>query len=167
MHGTPKTDRESADAHEARTWRNKLTTDEEGNGIIRGKAFHYCLCDAAKYLGLQVPGKGKRTYGKIFQSGTAIYDPLPLKVKPVDVEGVRVHVNADGVRGSGKRVFRTFPTVRAWGGKLTVHVLDDAITQEVLAQHFDIAGKFIGVGQYRPQNQGENGRFEVTNIKPI
>lgn len=167
FHGEPKLDRETADDYEQRTWRKKLTVDESGNGIIRGKAFHYCLCSAAKYLGLQVPGKGKRTYAKIFQSGTAIYDPLPLGVTQADVEGVMVHVNADGIRGSGKRVFRTFPTVRKWGGTLTVHVLDDAISEAVLAQHLEVAGKFIGVGQYRAENLGENGRFSVESVKQI
>jgi len=165
-HNTPKKDRETADAYEQRTWRNKLTV-VSGKAVIPARAFFAGLVDAAKQLGLQIPGKGKRTYAKSFAAGVMIESPLPLAVDPETCPGTWVHVNADGVSGSGKRVMRCFPTVEEWGGEITLQVLDDAITRDVLERHLDFAGKFVGVGQYRPQNRGTNGRYQIVKVEEI
>lgn len=167
FHGLPKLDKESAPDYEARTWREKAHYDDAGNAIIPGKAFKFAIASAAKQLGLQVPGRGKKTYKAAFENGVLVLDPLPLNTKREDVKSVNVLVNADGVRGSGKRVMRTFPIFHKWGGKITVHILNDMITKEVFEQHFQEAGKFIGVGQNRPENCGEHGRFEATKFEWI
>jgi hypothetical protein len=165
FHGVEKKDRETADEYEKRTWRDKLTTDKDGSVLIKASAFKFALDTAAKQLGKQVPGKGKRTYTAIFKAGVLVPDDVQIGVKKEAVEGVWVHVNADGVRGSGKRVMRCFPTVPSWRGKCTIIVLDDAITADILKEHADRAGAFVGVGQYRPENGGTNGRFKVLSIK--
>lgn len=167
FHGAEKLDRETNDAHEKRTWREKLTTDKDGNVVIKGSAVKFALDTAAKQLGKQVPGKGKRTYTAIFKAGVLVPDDLPLNIHKDKVDGVWVHVNADGVRGSGKRVMRCFPTIPSWQATCTVIVLDDAITEDVFKEHAERAGAFVGVGQYRPENGGTNGRFKVNSVKSI
>ena len=70
----------------------------------------------------------------------------------------------DGVRGGGKRVWKYFPIVHVWKLKVTVYILDDTITKDVFERHFKEAGRFIGVGFYRPQRGGTNGRFAPTHF---
>lgn len=166
-HGIPRKERETSDDHEQRTWRHKLTMDNDGNAIINPIAFKFALSAATKYSGDQIPGKGKRTYTKLFESGLLVTKPVPLSVHRDDVYGIDVFVNVDGKRGSGKRVMRRFPIVREWSGVLEIIVLDDGITPEVLRKHLVIAGQFIGVGQYRCEVGGTNGRFMVESLKEI
>lgn len=167
FHGEPEQDRETKDAYEKRTWRNKLTTTKAGKVIIKGSALKFALDTAAKQLGKQVPGKGKRTYTAIFKAGVLVPEDIDIGIDAASVDGVWVHVNADGVRGSGKRVMRCFPTVQSWKAKAQIYVLDDAITEDILGEHIDRAGKFVGLGQYRPENGGTNGRFKATAVKEI
>lgn len=72
--------------------------------------------------------------------------------------------HADGKRGSGTRVPRTFPVIRQWHGKALFYVLDETITREVFQRYLEEAGKFIGVGRFRPRNGGFYGRFEVKSL---
>lgn len=160
-HETEKLEKESHDAYEKRTWPKKLHVDNVGQVFIPPTAFKNCLSEAAKYLGKQIPGKGKRTYTKIFESGVAVNDPVFIGVHVDDVEEERLFVPSDGIRGSGKRVMKSFPIIRSWNGTVTVHILDHTITQDVFIEHLIAAGQFIGVGTFRPANNGYFGRFEV------
>lgn len=167
FHGVEKEDRETADAHEKRTWREKLTTKKDGMVVIKGAALKFSLDTAAKQLGMQVAGKGKRTYTAIFKAGVLVPDDIELGIHKDKVDGVWVHVNSDGVRGSGKRVMRCFPTIPEWSANATIIVLDPAITKQILETHLDRSGKFVGLGQYRPENGGTNGRFKIVSVEEV
>ena len=52
-----------------------------------------------------------------------------------------------------------------WTGTLSVTVFDEIIPKDLLVQTVEYAGIFIGVGQFRPENQGSFGRFKATNWK--
>ncbi|MGL4489181.1 MAG: hypothetical protein ACRCU5_07045 [Rhizobiaceae bacterium] len=165
MHDTPKLDKERPDEYEARTWREKAHLDSDGIAYIPAIAFKMALDSAAKYLSISVPGKGKSTFTKHFLSGVLCAENLSLKVPREKLAPVIINANSDGVRGSGKRVKRTFPVVPSWDGKTTFFVFDDAIPKDVFERVLSESGKFIGVGQYRPQNGGTNGRFEVLKVE--
>jgi hypothetical protein len=160
-----KLPKESAKDYEARTWRNRLHVDESGMVFIPPMAFKNCLSEAAKFLGIQIPGKGKSTYTKHFEAGILIMEPLKLGIPGNSVPGEWLFVPSDGKRGGGQRVDKCFPIIQDWKGEVTVHILDETITKEVLQQHFEEAGKFIGVGRFRPRNNGFYGRFQVESLK--
>jgi len=164
-HDTPKLERETADAYEARTWRNKSTTDKSGIVCIPGAAFKQAIDAAAKYLSIQVPGKGKATYTKHFKSGVLCFEHVPLGVKQEDTLQLRINANSDGVRGSGKRVTRFFPQIESWKARVTFHVLDEIVTEDIFNEVLIGAGQFIGIGSFRPENSGFCGRFEVKDLK--
>ena len=42
--------------------------------------------------------------------------------------------------------------------------MDDTVTPEVFERHFREAGRFIGVGRFRPEKGGLNGRFQATKF---
>lgn len=179
-HEQPKLNRELADAYELRTWVYKAHVSggfEESatdfkirddwkslQVVIPGIAFKRSLDEVAKYMGRQVPGKGKATYTKHFESGVQCHGDIEIKgLKAGDLKSQRIFVNADGVRGSGKRVHRLFPVIPSgWLGYAAFEIWDDLITEEVFREHLSLAGTLIGVGAFRVRNGGYCGRFRPT-----
>lgn len=155
---------ETHDQFEERTWRERCHTDKDGIIFIPPGAFKNCLSEAAKYKSIQIPGKGKSTYTKHFESGVMCMEPLSLGVNVADVRGMRLHVPSDGRRGGTKRVWKTFPYLEQWSGVVQFHVLDEIIKEDVFLQHLIDAGQFIGIGFFRPRNNGFWGRFSVENV---
>ena len=164
----PKLNKESPADYEARTWREKAHYDDDGRMVIPALAFKNAIAEAAKYLSIQIPGKGKSTYTKHFEAGIIVADDALLTIggeviTRETVLGDTLHVPSDGKRGGGSRVFRTFPTVKS-GWKATVEfiVVDDVITRDVFQQHISQAGQLIGIGSFRVRNNGTRGRFVST-----
>lgn len=158
---TERKERETSADYEARTWRDRCHVNEDGFIFMPPMSFKNCLSEAAKFLSKQIPGKGKATYTKHFEAGVLVMDPIVLPIKKDKVEGEWLFVPADGRRGSGSRVEKCFPIIRTWEGKITFYVLDPTITQTVFVEHLKEAGSFIGLGRFRPRNNGFNGRFSV------
>lgn len=156
---------ETRAAFEERIWREKAHYDEEGNVFIPPMAIKFALQSAGKRLGMQVKGKGKKTYTAILTSGLSIPKPVFIGIKLEQVKRNDVLCNSDGVRGSGKRVWRYFPTVHNWEAEFEMLILDDMITEDVLRAHLEEAGKYIGIGQGRAETGNDFGRFEVVSIK--
>ena len=127
-------------------------------------AFKNCLSEAAKFMSIQIPGKGKSTYTKHFEAGILVMDPLVLPVKQSEVLGNWIFGSADGRRGGPKRVEKCFPVISQWSGDVKFYILDEIITKDVFARHLEAAGQFIGIGVFRPRNNGFYGRFLVKEI---
>lgn len=163
-HEIEKLPRETPDAYEERTWRHKCHTMPDGKVFIPPMAFKMAVDSAAKSLGRQIPGRGKSTYTKFFLSGVLVMEPVVLPYTKDDAQKDRIYCNADGVRGSGKRVWRNFPRFDSWKANVDFHVLADEITKDVFEEHLKQAGAFVGIGRFRPQNGGFYGRFKVNGI---
>lgn len=162
FHNTPKLNKELADAYEERTWRERMHCGEDGTVYIPALAFKNCIAEAAKFLSIQIPGKGKATYTKHFEAGVLVLDDSPLPIKKEDVQPIQMFVPADGVRGSGKRVMKTYPFIKpGWKTKVVFQIYDDILTEEVFLHHLKQAGQLIGVGTFRVRNNGTFGRFKV------
>jgi hypothetical protein len=160
-HTTPKEGQETADAHERRTWRNRMHTDSAGRVTIPPMAFKNGLVSAAKFLGLKIKGAGNKTYTKRFESGVLCMEPMTLDVLAADVPAEELFVPSDGVRGSGKRVTKLFGKIDAWGGSVPIVVIDEALTTEIVEQHLEAMGMYIGLGRFRPEKNGFYGRFAI------
>ena len=161
---TEKLAKENAKDYESRTWRDRLHVTDDGSVFIPPMSFKNCLSEAAKFLGIQIPGKGKSTYTKHFEAGVLVTDAMILPIKKEEVKGEWLFVPSDGVRGSGKRVDKCFPVIHEWGGEVTFYVLDETVTEEVFRNVLEQAGAFIGIGRFRPRNNGFYGRFKVEAI---
>lgn len=149
-----------------------MHVDAQGAAFIPPMAIKNALSEMAKFLSMQIPGKGKSTYTKHFEAGIMCFDPVvvhdasgaPVKVK--SIKGEWLFVPASGRRGDGKRVEKCFPVVEAgWQGFVSLVVVDEMITPEVLQIHLESMGKFIGIGRFRPRNNGFYGRFKVSEIE--
>lgn len=199
-HCVPKLPKETADAHEARTWHYRCHATSGGQVVIPAMGLRNCLSEAAKYLSLQIPGKGKATYTKHFESGLLITEDIflcdhegnrvvvpselgrrkALAMSPAkatedhEAENYEVPVNevwgdwiftpADGVPGSGKRVWKCYPIITQWRGTVDVAIVDETITEDIFKQVLEQAGLLIGLGRFRVRNRGTYGRFLVEKM---
>lgn len=160
----PKLEKETHDAYEKRTWRKRLHVNERGYVFIPPMAWKNALSEAAKYNPRQIKGQGKATYTKNIEAGVLVMTQVELPIKAEDVPGEWYFVPADGRRGSGKRVHKCFPVIREWGGVVEFHILDEKLTPEIFTSTLTDAGQFIGIGRFRPRNNGYYGRFEVGSV---
>ena len=156
----PALDKESAADYDMRNWRYHQHYDPKtGIVFIPPMALKNSLMEAAQYLGEKVPGKRNATWTKHFMAGVLVTDPVPLGVNKDETQSETFPCHADGKRGSGTRVMRTFPVIREWEGTAKFLILDETITQDVFMHHLEESGKFIGIGRFRPRNGGYYGRF--------
>ena len=157
---------ESHDAFEERTWRERLHVDEKDNVFLPPNFIKNMLAGCAKYLSETVPGKGKSTYTKHFEAGILVTEPMMMGIKGKDVQGERLFVPSDGRRGGTTRVWKTFPIIPTWSVVTAIYALDPILIDkpEKVREYLEYAGKFIGLGRFRPRNNGFYGRFEVTDF---
>ena len=168
QHDEPKLDGERADDYDARTWRAKLNVAERDGKktvVLPAHGVHQAIAAAAKYSKRQIPGQGKATWTAKFTAGIALLDDPALNIDPSEVQSVLISANADGVRGSGKRVPRRFPVMPTWETTFETYILDPIVTEPVFREMLGIAGLFIGLGRFRPEKGGTNGRFQVVSIE--
>jgi hypothetical protein len=162
-HEAPKLSKETPDSYEERTWREKAHISN-GMVTIPAMAFKIGLDKAAKMLGRQIPGKGKATYTKFFETGVIVTEDVPIAPEDA-IQCERVHANSDGVRGSGKRVWRKFPRIDEWSGEVKFNLIADELTPDVFEETVRYAGLAVGVGRFRPERGGYFGRFLPTAFK--
>jgi hypothetical protein len=161
----PALSKELHDAYEKRTWRNRMHVTSDGRIEIPGATFANCIKEAAKRLSIKIPGKGQATYTKSFEAGVMVTDPLVLDLKADDVKVDKLFVPSDGKRGGGKRVWKYFPRIDEWSGKVTFFLFDDVITEDIFRQVLAASGMLVGIGRFRPQNCGFYGRFSVKALR--
>ena len=159
-----KLEKESAKDYEKRTWRHRLHYNDKGEVYIPPMALKNCLSEAAKYLSIQIPGKGKSTYTKHVEAGVLVMEPVMLGINKDNVDGLWLFVPSDGRRGGSTRVDKCFPVIHNWQGQATFHILDETVTNDVFEKILTEAGKFIGIGFFRPRNNGFYGRFKINKI---
>lgn len=162
----PKDRNETNQDFEERTWRERCHYDKSrGNEcFIPPMAFKNCLTESAQYKSIQIPGKGKTTYTKFITAGVLCVSPSYLGVTKEEVECHRIFTPASGKRGDGKRVWRYYPIFHEWEIEMDFLILDSTITKEVFETFLADAGKFIGIGRFRPRNNGYFGRFEIKKL---
>lgn len=165
----PMLDRESHEDFERRTWREKCTVNGDGVVCVPAMGWKQGLDTTAYKLGMKVPNRRGATYKNFFLSGFLCESDAPLHrnghaLRPADAECVPIWANSDGVRGSGKRVLRLFPSFPQWETEISFMITDDIITEDVFEQHAKACGIICGVGRFRAEKGGLNGRFRVVKI---
>lgn len=130
------------------------------NGIIYTPATHIrgALINAGKDL--KVKGKGKSTYSKMLASMVEVQpEAIEHKKQNFDILVSRtVNPNTRG-QNMTKR-----PRLKEW--ELDFDLLaDEEIPLDVLHNALERAGKYVGIGDWRPQTKGIHGKFIVTSFK--
>lgn len=165
QHDAPRFEGETHDDYAKRTWRDFLSLTDRGTVCIPSHGMHQAIVAAAKYSGKQIPGQGKKTWTAKFTTGIMLMENIDTGIPAEAATRVMISANADGVRGSGKRVTRYYPQLAEWGATFDLYLLDPIITEPVLREMIGIAGMFIGIGRFRPEKGGHNGRFRLERIE--
>jgi hypothetical protein len=163
-HADPRKEGENPEDYDNRTWRSKLSV-ENGSVVLPAHGVHQAIAAAAKYSKRQIPGQGKSTWTAKFMAGIAILEDPRLNIDPETVSSVVISANSDGVRGSGRRVPRRYPMIPEWQTTFEVYILDPIITESVFTEMLTISGMFIGLGRFRPEKGGTNGRFQLVELQ--
>lgn len=162
---------ELPDAFEERTWREKMH-EENGRVFIPPNALKNAISGAAKYFSEKIPGKGNSTYTKNFEAGIGCFDPIILNdgkgniFDSSKVSANKLFVPSDGVRGSGKRVWKYFPVIPTpWQGKAIIYITDPMLIEdtEKVKEYVEKAGQVVGLLFFRPQKNGYYGRYIIEN----
>ena len=156
-----KKTKESPQDYETRTWKEKMHYDANGQVFIPAAMLKNCIANAAKFLSVQIPGKGKSTYTKNFEAGIMVFDNALLNIHKDSVGSETLFVPSDGIRGGSKRVLKIFPVIPSWEATVEFVIVDSIITEPIFKQHLIEAGSLIGIGRYRPRNNGIYGRFTI------
>lgn len=163
---------ESHDDYKQRTWREHLHCNAEGMIFIPPNAMKNGLSESAKFMNISIPGKGKNTYTKHVEAGVACIKPIMLGLHKDKIDYEKLFLPADGRRGSGKRVWKWFPYIPVWGGDVELVILDETVLQTshrsgepILLDLLEGMGQYIGLGRFRPRNNGYYGRFTVSDFK--
>jgi hypothetical protein len=170
-HDDPWLEGEGPDDYDRRTWRSKMTVeliDGKPRMCIPSFAVHMALCEAARYSKIQIKGQGKATWTAKMRSGVSILGPISLGIDPAKVECIVLSLNSDGKRGSGSRVTRRLPQIpMGWQVTFEALILDPIITKNIFREMIELTGLYIGLGQYRPEKGGSNGRFILKKLEWI
>ncbi len=161
-----RTVRETGESHEhyeERVWRERAHVNDDGYIFIPAMALKLCLDDCARFLSESVSGKGKATYTKHFEAGVMCMDNAVLPVKEKEMGCDRLFVPSDGKKGGATRVWKNFPLVEEWQATAHYYVFDPILigAPEKIEEYLVHAGKFIGLGRFRPRRGGWYGRFSV------
>lgn len=137
----------------------KLYVDAEGNTYQPSVHIEKAIIDAGKKL--KMKGSGKATYSKIFGS--------MVSVEPYEVihqnQKYKIHKELVVIPSTKGRVMRYRPMFENW--KLNFSVLfEDEIEPSTIKEALEIAGKYTGLGDWRPEKKGKFGKFQVTSFKP-
>jgi hypothetical protein len=162
---------ESHDDFRKRTWREQLHVDQHGEVFIPPGAIKNCISEAALFMSIAIPGKGKATYTKHVEAGVACIKPVMLGIRAQDVASETLFLPADGKRGSGKRVWKTYPRIDTWSGEVELIVLDETVLQTshrsgnpILQDIVEGGGQYIGLHRFRPRKNGWYGRFTIRDF---
>ncbi len=156
---------ESFDDFERRTWREKANFDTDGIVFVPAMALKQAMDLAAKRLSIPDPDNRRANFTKYFVSDVICEGHLSIGIHKDAMPSIVINANSDGVRGSGKRVPRTFPQTPNWGGTTSFLILEDKISHEIFERVLASAGQSIGLGQFRPERGGINGRFVVEQVR--
>jgi hypothetical protein len=162
----PRGEKETADDHEKRVWRNRIHKAQDGTCLIPAMMIQFLIQFMAKRISAKIPGKRNATYTKHFEGGVAVSEDARIEGTQWEkVRGQWFHLNADGKRGGGTRVWRCMPMIDRWEVTFDVHLLDDEIPQDLFERVMREGGAFCGFGRFSPRRGGTNGRYRVESIE--
>ena len=111
----------------------------------------------------KVVGKGKSTYSKIVGYAVEI-EPYEIIHKKQDWSVHSVLAVNPSTRG---RNLLHRPILKEWELDFEVVFDENQIPASILKEIFDRAGRFAGIGDWRPNKKGTFGKFQVISWKEV
>lgn len=146
-------------------WREYFYATEDGEIYQPSSHFEGALVKAA--VNFKVSGKRGKSYKDLI-SANVVVDPERILFgvhvpEELDADADKqLYLDVRPVIVNRARVVRIRPTFKAgWELSFNLQVLDDEIQSELLQDILILAGKTVGIGDYRPKF----GRFNVIEYK--
>ena len=146
-------------------WREYFYATEDGEIYQPSSHFEGALVKAA--VNFKVSGKRGKSYKDLI-SANVVVDPERILFgvhvpEELDADADKqLYLDVRPVIVNRARVVRIRPTFKAgWELSFNIQVLDDEIQADLLQDILTLAGKTVGVGDYRPKF----GRFNVIEYK--
>jgi len=117
------------------------------------------LVDAGKHK--KVVGKGKSTYSKIVGYACEI-NPFEIVHKKQKWEVFSILAVNPTTKG---RNLLHRPMLREWELDFEVTFDETEVPESIMKELFDIAGRIVGIGDWRPAKKGRYGKFQVVHWK--
>ena len=64
------------------------------------------------------------------------------------------------------RVMRYRPIFKKWKLEFNIDI-EDEIDPNAVKEALEIAGKYVGIGDWRPEKKGKYGKFQVTSFQEV
>lgn len=147
-------------------WREYLYT---ADGMIVQPSSHIEGAMVKAAAGFKITGKRGKSYKDLFQANMFI-DPVEIPhgiavPEELDCDADKpLYIDMRPVIVMRARVVRLRPTLKTgWELSFTINVIDDELPYEILSDVLNLAGKTVGIGDYRPKF----GRFMVTRFELV
>lgn len=136
-----------------------LYVDDDERPIIPQPNLFRCIMDAGKFF---KAGKSKVTTQKSSMIPACLeieemYFPIEHS-QPWEVDARPVRIPS-----TGGRILRYRPMFHDWRLNFTLNLDTDLLSEKLLREIVDAAGKRIGLGDFRPDCKGPFGKFVVVN----
>jgi hypothetical protein len=136
----------------------KLYTDSEGRVYIPSTWIRGSLVEAGKQKKMGGKGNSKSNYSKPIGAGVSV-EPFELILKPAKWDTFSILAVNPTTKG---RNLLSRPRFKEWGVSFDIVFDEEQIEPAVLKEVIDIAGRIVGVGDWRPAKKGPFGKFQVT-----
>lgn len=156
IHERPEVSQEDAVRAEYHCYRNK-----EGKCFIPADQIRGALIGAGSYLKAKVGGRSKSM--KVIVAATFVATPDQIELPDYDAVDKRSAVN-NKVKA---RIIVIRPKWTQWSAEFELQVFEDSISESQIKELFQYAGNYVGIGSYRPTNNGMFGRFELTELNKV
>lgn len=152
----PEVSQEDSHRAEYHCYRNA-----EGKCYIPSDQIKRALINAGTFMKSKV---GVRTKSmKSIVAACFIPEPEQILIPNYDTIDKRSTVN----KNIKARVICVRPKWTSWEVSFTLQVLENTITKETVEELIKYAGFYVGIGSYRPTNNGHFGRFEIKSIEEL
>ncbi len=132
-----------------------------GNCFIPSDQLRGAFINAGSAVKAKVGGRSKSM--KQVVAAMFMVSPEQIELPDFDLVDKRSAVN----RNIKARVISIRPKWTTWEVEFTLNVMNDTITTETIKQIIEYAGDYVGIGSFRPTNNGMFGRFELIDFKEL
>lgn len=130
----------------------------DGPCFIPSEQLRGAFINAGSFVKAKVGGRSKSM--KSIVAAMFMVSPEEIHLPEYDAIDKRSAVN----RNIKARVIVIRPRWNEWSVTFTLSVDEDSISVEAITQIIEYAGKYVGIGSFRPANNGMFGRFELVYL---
>lgn len=139
---------------------DKLYTDNDGQILLPSVYIKNSITESAKKF--KIPGQKGATYSKTVGSSVDVM-PFYIKLKSDEkFEAFRISTVNPMTKG---RMMVTRPKFNKWSAAFEIILNDSQVDVSVMNEILEQAGKYVGIGDWRPEKKGMFGKFMITSFK--